>query len=219
MFFESTLRLFEAYFWCHVDAGTPKFDEHLAHEVRERLRQLSFLYDEIMALETSMLEKEYSRSGRPAPGQIRKFIHTNLGRFVRPHEDGYAEYGPGSPFSESAQLRLRLENFYYVAHRILCLVQDSRLQLPGISGLSAAGVRSVRNHLVEHPTKKKGNRISSYAFGGPVGPQLKPLSDPAGPAATFDEGLYANARQFRDNFERVLRTGLRQAGRAEAAGG
>src|SRR5687767_13350385 len=63
---------------------------------------------------------------------------------------------------------------------------------------------TLRNHLVEHPDGKSGVLVFSFAAGGPVGPQMKPLRWSNDPDGTLDEGLHKNAAEFREAFERTI---------------
>jgi hypothetical protein len=80
--------------------------------------------------------------------------------------------------------------------------------MPELNSFEAAGVRDVRNHLIEHPEGRGSQVLSqSFAFGGPNGPIVKALRDTS-ETAHPDAGLYANAREFAVNLESTLQRGI-----------
>lgn len=197
--FENPRRLFDRYYCKHVDAKTPGFDEHLASEARVRLCQVHELYNRLVRLEKDLLEGEMRADPPPsAPGMAKIILH-DVAKPVCDQPDP-----PLRPFTSADEVRISLEAFYYNANRVRDLFQDGAGGLPGLQTFEAAGVRDVRHHLVEHPTRNKGVKVMSIALGGPVGPQLKPMTWSKDPPGTLDNGLYANAREFCSALESSL---------------
>ena len=157
----------------------------------------------VLALEKKLLEIDLRATPTPTdPSAVKIILHD----VARPpcHSPNDAL----RPFTDADEVRIFLEGFYYNASRVRDLFRDSQ-GLPGLKGFEAAGVRDVRNHLVEHPTRKMGVRIMSIALGGPVGPQLKPVRRSGDPPGTFDAGLHVNAREFCAALETTLTAALR----------
>ena len=201
--FENPRRLFDHYYCSHALASTSGFDDYLAQEARVRLCQTHDLYRRVLALEKKLLEIDLRATPTPTdPSAVKIILHD----VARPpcHSPNDAL----RPFTDADEVRIFLEGFYYNASRVRDLFRDSQ-GLPGLKGFKAAGVRDVRNHLVEHPTRKMGVRIMSIALGGPVGPQLKPVRRSGDPPGTFDAGLHVNAREFCAALETTLTVALR----------
>jgi hypothetical protein len=116
------------------------------------------------------------------------------------------------PPQPADELRVLLEAYYYSAHRIRDILRDNRDDLPRLSSFEAAGVRDVRNHLVEHPTKKSGVLVFSFKCGGPVGPQMKPLRWSLDEEGTHDPGLHKNTAEFLSGLALVLANALESRG-------
>jgi len=200
--FEKPRRLFDQYYCKHVFAGTSGFDEHLAQETRVRLCQTHELYKRVLALEKQLLETDLRATPPPAdPDAVKVILHD----VARP--PCHSLNDPLRPFTQADEVRIFLEGFYYNASRVRDLFRESR-GLPGLRGFEAAGVRDVRNHLVEHPTRKMGVKIMALALGGPVGPQLKPFRRQGDPPGTFDPGLHANAKEFCSSLVNTLTAAL-----------
>lgn len=94
------------------------------------------------------------------------------------------------------------EAFYWVAFRAMKAANP----LPGLKSLSAAGVRDVRNKLMEHP-EGNDSRIfnGGFGYGKPNGPVIAALRTEETPDAWQDAGLFVNADQFFKGFIKVLR--------------
>jgi hypothetical protein len=163
-----------------------------------RLCQAHELYNRLITLERDLLEHELKATPPPSDPMMAKIILHDL---ARPACDPDA---PLRPFTSADEVRIALEGFYYNTSRVRDLFRDSSNGLPGLQGFEATGVRDVRNHLVEHPTRKKGVKVMAIALGGPIGPQLKPVRRSQDPAGTWDAGLYANAREFCSSLETTL---------------
>jgi len=199
MMFETPRRLFDRYYCQHLAANTPGFDEHLAQEARVRLCQVHELYNRVINLERSMFEHELKPNPPPKDPLAAKVVLHDLSRPPCNHPDA-----PLRPYTPADEVRISLEAFYYNACRVRDLFRDSLDGLPGLQAFEAAGVRDVRNHLVEHPTRQRGVKVMAIALGGPVGPQLKPVRWSHDPVGTVDAGLHANAREFCSSLEATL---------------
>jgi len=180
-------------------AKTAAFDENLAQEARVRLCQTEALHDRILALERDMFEHELKGNPPSADRVSSKFVLHDLA--APPCDDPDA---PLRPFTRADEMRVLLEAFYYNANRIRDLFRDSGRGLPGLARFEATGIRDVRNHLVEHPTRKRGVKVMAIAVGGPLGPQLKPMRRANDATGTWDAGLSTNAREFCTSLESIL---------------
>ncbi len=188
-------------YYCKLLAQTPeRRAEHLLHEVRARLRQMEWAHDRMLAIESEL--EALQRSSRPstasAPDRV-ILIYTDAAR-----PDCQTFHHADLPAQPEDELRLLLESFYYSAHRIRDILRDNSDDLPGLSSFESVGVRDVRNHLVEHPTKKAGVLVFSFKCGGPVGPQLKPLRWSLDETGTQDAGLHKNTAEFLSNLTRAF---------------
>jgi hypothetical protein len=112
------------------------------------------------------------------------------------------------------EIRVLVECFYYFAARARHIIRG----MPELNSFEAAGVRDVRNHLIEHPERRGSQILSrSFAFGGPNGPIVKPIRDTS-ETAHPDAGLYANAHEFAVNLETALKRGTASLARFRAHG-
>ena len=201
--FDNPRRLFDRYFCKHLAAATPGFDENLAQEVRVRLCQVHALHDRILALERDMFSHELRGNPPDADPLAAKFVLHDVAS--PPCDDPQAVL---RPFTRADEMRVLLESFYYNASRIRDLFRDSDRGLPGLRAFESTGIRDVRNHLVEHPTRKRGVKVMAIGVGGPIGPQLKPMRRGRDPAGTWDAGLSANAQEFCSSLESTLKTAV-----------
>ena len=104
------------------------------------------------------------------------------------------------------------ETFYFFAWRIIQIaVGNKKIKpLPGLKGLKkkAKGVELVRNNLIVHPEGKKIFMIS-YSWGKEEGPRLK-VARPAGQTFEIsDRGLWINAQEFKNGFEKLLQEAIK----------
>lgn len=201
--FESVRVLLERYYdaLLHTDDVTDR-GQQLLQEVRGRLRQLQWSHSRLLQIETQLVQESYVETSE----SVRKLlVFTDVGL---PKHDAEAQdlMTPGL----SDELRVLLEAFYYSAHRVRDIFKDNQRDLPGLKTFEAIGVRDVRNHLVEHPTRNSGVITSSIKCGGPIGPQLKPLRFAKDLQGTVDAGLHKNAGEFLTNLERTLTVGVAQ---------
>jgi hypothetical protein len=160
-----------------------KRGDHLLQEVRARLRQLQWLHARLLQLERELQEEDLKTfPEHQRPEWLKQVFHEESGKKSDPSI--MAE----NPFQRIDELRVLLEAFYYSAHRVRDILRDHDSDLPGVTGFEAKGVRDARNHLVEHPGRKKGILVYTTACGGPVGPQLRPLRWSLDPPGTQDHG-------------------------------
>ena len=172
--------------------------EHLLHEVRARLRRMEWTHDRMLAIEAELEANHRRTQGTDGSTRV-LLIYTDA---ARPNCETLLH--ASLPVQPADELSVLLESFFYSAHRIRDIFRDDREDFPGLSSFEAVGARDVRNHLVEHPTRRSGVLVFSLKCGGPVGPQLKPLRWSLDEAGTHDAGLHANSAEFLSNLERVL---------------
>jgi hypothetical protein len=204
--FGRCIDLFDRYFRAAEAKKIKGFSAPLGSEIRERLQQMDWLLTQI----------------RPRDEEL-KTINSQVGARMREHVKRITAAGlsfedtpipPGVDMSREEasrsialmdELKIFVECFYYFAARTRSVVR----QMPELKSFEAAGVRNVRNHLIEHPEKPASRVLSrSFGFGGPNGPILKALREST-ETAHPDAGLYANAKEFADNFEQTLQAALR----------
>lgn len=202
--FEQSRILLEQYYCLMLTKGMSRRAEHMLHEVRGRLRALQWLHHRLVDLDRRLEQEQRKQQppGTPVPN-VMKLVFTDA---ARPDCQTYRH--AALPFALSDELRVLLEAFYYSAHRVRDIFRDSANELPGLSNFEAVGVRNVRNHLVEHPGGKSGVLVFSFAAGGPVGPQLKPVRWSLDSPGTHDEGLHKNAAEFDKSLNRILERGI-----------
>lgn len=69
-------------------------------------------------------------------------------------------------------------SFYYLGHRAQSILRGSSVKLPHLSGYEmAAGVRDVRNHIIEHPKSKNVVSVSGTSIHSEWGPKVRPNRD------------------------------------------
>lgn len=198
--FEQCRASLEQYVVALRQKGMTKRADHLLQEVRARLRQLQWLHARLLQLEGELQDEGLKTlpEGHPRPDVFKQVFHEVSAAKVDPPIQAQ------HPFEKSDELRVLLEAFYYSAHRVRDILRDHEPDLPGLSSFEAKGVRDVRNHLVEHPSKDKGVLVYSTACGGPVGPQLRLLRWSLDPPGTEDQGLHHNANEFEHALESCL---------------
>lgn len=93
------------------------------------------------------------------------------------------------------------EAFYWFAGRTRSVIR----LLPKLENFEAAGIRNVRNHLLEHPEgKSSGVLITSFGYGGPNGPVVKAMRYDHQVGLWPDPGLFVNAVEFTENLKTRL---------------
>lgn len=212
--FQSTIDLLDAYYAAADRRMVPGFQRDLASELRDRLEQMGWLLDRIRDLER--------RASVPTE-RARLAFASHLERLARDGLD-FASVPPSPDMamtaeeireSDLAQFEMRLysDAFYFFAGRARALVRHKANPLPGLGSFEAAGVRDVRNHLIEHPEGSASHVFAlSWAWGGPQGPVLKAVRH-EGQEDTFpDAGLYVNAQVFRDHLEALLTSAIANLG-------
>jgi hypothetical protein len=206
--FRKVRELLERYYCWLLTESPERRAEHFLLEIRARLRQMEWAHSRMLTLEAE-LEAEARRTnpaGRSEADRV-VLIYTDT---ARPNCETLLHASlPPQPADE---LRLLLEAYYYSAHRIRDILRDNRDDLPRLSSFEAAGARDVRNHLVEHPTKKSGVLVFSLKCGGPVGPQLKPVRWSLDEEGTLDSGLHENTAEFLSNLARAMSSALEARG-------
>jgi hypothetical protein len=205
VYFDEAVRLLDRYYWRHRRAGTAGFDASRVLEIRLRLRQLSFLHAQAEAEEKEAMTAWERAQGQRREGEVRIFVIAPL---TEPGDPDVGDYELPSRFVGPDRLQLYGEAFYYVAHRILVLIRQSPDGLPGLQGLKADGVSRVRNNLLEHANKKGGSSVASFSISSAAGMRLRPVVADHNADSYLDEGLRANAREFRDNLTRKLSAAL-----------
>ena len=89
------------------------------------------------------------------------------------------------------------EAFYYFAFRFRRVIR----RVPGFEKFEAAGIRDVRNHLIEHPETMSKVLDGSFKHGGAEGPVLKPIRSETQKDIALDRGLFINAAEMRGKLE------------------
>jgi hypothetical protein len=161
--------------------------EDLADEVRERISQLSFIsaqLDEINA-------------------QFRIGVTG-----TRVNENGETEYY-NAMFERDEHLRfvmrLLTESFYYFAFRVRQILRNDVHHFHGLRTFECAGVRNVRNHLIEHPEGSQSRVFNrTFTWTLEMGMQLKTGRHEWESSAFMDVGFKANASEFVEHLSRCL---------------
>ena len=196
-FFRSTDELLEEYEQALKEAmGNPDpppragRESDLRNEFRRRLRELSAMYGRVHDLNDFLLTKSH----RP----VADF------RLERWRGREPTSMFPALPLI--SELILFVDCFYFVAWRALEIVTSTPPVFPWLPGIKAVGIRDVRNHLIQHPSKQ-GSRIfaQSWEFGDPeAGPRVKPFRPGGRPNRFPDRGMFRNAAEFRDGLDRAV---------------
>ncbi len=207
--FESTIALFDQYYRNQGKKETPGFNSGLGVEVRERLQQLNYIVSRVQELELIATRTHYrcqavltahiedlERRGIP-------YKKASAPRFHITREEFEAER------KASFEMKLLTEAFYYLAGRVRTILRNKQNPLPGLNNFECKGVRNVRNKLLEHAESKDSSISSqSFAWGASRGPVLKAVRRIDQKHIFPDNGLYVNAKEFRDNLEVLLRVVL-----------
>jgi hypothetical protein len=116
------------------------------------------------------------------------------------------------------ELQTLTETFYYIAWRLIALLDRDDAPIPSLRGLRSkcVGIRTVRNKLLEHPEASDSRvHIPSIMFGTAEGPRLKLVAETktdkdgkllfrTNKADLFDRGLWVNARELKEAIESKL---------------
>jgi hypothetical protein len=197
MFFENEIRLLDRYYWQCRNGSSP-WDEQVVKELRERLRQLSYLYDEIVRLEATVLAAHAHRAQMIAFGFFGDLPNPDAGPWSVP------------AFDDSNCLRLSVETLYFIAHRIVVLSEQQRKILPRLGAIKALGVKRVRNSLIEHAHKKGGNLALTFSVSTASGTRLRSAARAEDPNGYQDQGIHHNAGEFRQKVRARLEAALRE---------
>lgn len=211
--FAGTLQALDDYYRAADAANLPGFNRELGCEVRERLQQLDYIVEKVRALE-ELERRAFSRHLQALKDHVANLKSQGIAfeSVPAPPETQITREEAQTAQRASFEMKLLTESFYYLAGRVRTIIKNPGKPLPGLGSFECEGVRNVRNKLLEH-AEGKDSRVSiqSFGSGGPNGPVLKALRY-AGQEEVFpDRGLYANAEEFRENLENVLRA---QAGKA-----
>ena len=201
-FFDSIIRLFETY-RKRMNRKRPKrYNAHLGHEVHRRLKQLSFLCKNIRSYETR-IDKIIPRALGISSADMMKAKITGVAPLAAHSPKDIAVFG-----TLLFELELFVESFYLLAWRIRSILRHKKKYiLPHLNTFEARGIRDVRNSLIEHPEDSQ-IFMQSFSCGGDRGPVLKNGRPAGDPWKIYDKGLWVNAKEFRDNLEKLLRKAL-----------
>lgn len=200
--FANALFLFDRYFRAQLAERSQAFDATIGNEVRRRLRQLSHLAAEVGTLSEAVLAK----ADPERPSGILIFASTSPPPDC---SDDERRERVRVPLGVEEHLQLVTESFYYLAGRLLTILQQCRNSLPHVPDVVAGGVLRVRNNLIEHANKKSGETVVSFALTRSTGPCLRALSEiPLTPHTHRDRGFTANVTELRTSLDRAFQAAL-----------
>jgi hypothetical protein len=102
-------------------------------------------------------------------------------------------------------MRMLTESFYYFAFRVRQILRNKVHQFPLLGSFEAAGVRDVRNQLIEHPEGKDSRVFNrTFAWSLESGMHLKSGRQVWESKEFADNGLDANAGEFNENLRVAL---------------
>lgn len=186
-----------------MEAENPSgFSDDLWNEVNKRLKQLDWLYKHISKKHSKCMEsvwREHRRTER-----LRNEQEWTSGSIIVPKTRDSRKID-----KLMFEIEMFTESFYSLAGRMRTALRSG--SLPGLQSFECEGARNVRNKLLEHP-EGKDSRVfgQSFGIGGEEGPILKVEREDDQEAIFPDAGLWANAKEIRDEFgsllDRILRT-------------
>ena len=184
----------------------PGRESALCSEVSKRLKQMSFLLSRI-----NKLELEASKPNEKYHQQLMEYTKKYYAN-GKPIMDRSKIPDPPSPppglekvGDIMEEVELLTESFYYIAARARSIIRQGEAPLHVIKRFEAKGVRNVRNHLIEHSEKKRSGIVEiSFGMGAEKGPVLKCIRETSTEDIFPDQGLYINAKEFKDNLESIL---------------
>lgn len=180
--FSKTIRLLEIYKEANKGEFTP-LQRNLYFEAVKRLKQLEFLTQKIMAVESKLRE------------QLDADLPQMIGRKVLPK--GFFE----KQNQFETENEIYTESFYYFAFRLRSIIK----RLPGLKSFESKGIRDVRNHLIEH-SDSPASELTNLGFGhGPNGPIVKPGRVMGQTDKFLDKGLYKNLEELLNNLNKKLK--------------
>lgn len=170
------------------------FNPQIAYELMTRIRQLDWLFDQITALEDEFWRRHEVKHGVTPPGSniVRIYMSSDVPRDI----------SPILPLEE--QLRLQVECFYYVAQRLLNILDQCQKQLPGLRRIAAKGTRRVRNNLIEHANKDGGRPSYSFSISRQAGIRLRSAAFTDEPDVYVDQGIHFNVTELRDQLDTMI---------------
>jgi hypothetical protein len=190
MFFHQTAQLVLRYAQASEQHPGFGFNADIAFELLSRVRQLDWLYGQIVELERSYWVMEEQRHGSHPS-------NTNWVNVFFPSNDLKDD------LSVEERLRVLVECFYYVAHRLLVIFDQCSTSLPGLGTLRATAIRRVRNNLIEHANRPGGRVLYSFSISNAAGVRLRSLGKVGEPETFLDNGIHANAVGLQ-NFKTLL---------------
>ncbi len=210
--FKPTIEIFDQY-CAKVGIERPDcFNSDLAAEVKERLQQLQWLLERIAAVEEQHDESlrlfRIDRSKQVQSLKAGKKSNVAVVTGPAPSFDAWITLTAEA----CLEIRLMTEAFYYFAARVRTILRHRSTPMPYLSSFECAGVRNVRNHLIEHPEGANSQVfVQSFTFGNPEGPVLKSGRSPDKENVFPDKGLQPNAVEFNENLAVVIRGALARA--------
>jgi hypothetical protein len=169
-------------------------------EAHLRLQQLEHLLRRIR----DSVEERFQITERPlkAEALLREFAAA-FGREPLPPPDPrtlWTEEQLARRADLAFEVELFADAFYWIAWRLREIIR----RLPGMHKFDPEGIRSVRNHIVEHPERHlKLTPARDLALSRTEGVMLRP-STFREHDASLDQGLVANAAELRDRLIAAL---------------
>ncbi len=198
--FESTRQLAERYFF-RIQGVCPQTAFFTMQELRVRLRQLQFSYEQIKKISFQLL---------PSP-TIEGEDDKNENKILIFFSKTPAEEDPNRIANLSVSLEdilsIYLEQFYYSSHKVMDLINDSRNDLKGLKPIKSPGITVVRNRLIEHTRKKNGNPLYSLTLSV-SGPSFRRIQQAEINSESFDQGLWSNAEELQLSLNDSLKAGI-----------
>src|SRR5262245_1846803 len=197
MLFSDTARLALEYARTAEAQMRPGFESDVAFELLSRIRQLDWLYDEVVELERQYWLLEEKRRGprRADTNWINVFVSSGIPTAVE------------STLSIEDRLRVLVESFYYLAHRLLVILDQCSKALPGSTTIQALAVRRIRNNLIEH-ANKTGRVTYTFSISNVAGVRLRSIGKVGEPDTFLDSGIHTNAMELRDQLDAMLRSAV-----------
>ena len=195
MVFQNTTTLALQWATKRPPGATGRPDAQIAFEILSRLRQLTWLYGEIQRLETVYWAAYHTQHGefQPDTNYVIVFFASEIPKIL-PAE-----------FSVEDQLRVLVESFYYISHRLVTILDQCQAQLPGLKPVKAAAIRRVRNNLIEHANKSGGRFAYWFSISNASGVRLRSAA-PSDAGDTFlDEGIHRNAKDLDAELKMMFR--------------
>jgi len=195
--FKESRKLFDNYTdFMHERWDRQRWEPEYGVEVAERLEQMDFIVWRLKELSRPTwasdvwAKQQYQQAWRGA-GKL-EFTDDPLYTLLR-------QTGPLS--INDVEIRVLTEAFYFIADRARIVVK----KLPLLRSFDAPGVRTVRNHLLQHPEGADSGVIENgFSFGLEQGPVVKGVRRANKVAVFPDSGLYVNANEFAVALERKV---------------